>query len=56
MIIKVDNLIKEYEKAIKAIDNLCFIVNQGEIVELVGSNGACKTNTLRILVTFIESS
>ncbi|MDS1030921.1 ABC transporter ATP-binding protein [Bacillota bacterium LX-D] len=35
--------------AIKAIQNICFEVNEGEIVTLIGANGAGKSTTLRAI-------
>jgi ABC-2 type transport system ATP-binding protein len=38
---------------IRALDNLSFIVKQGETYGLIGPNGAGKTTTLRIISTLI---
>jgi ABC-2 type transport system ATP-binding protein len=45
-------LVKVYGN-IKALDNLTFKVEQGEIYGLIGPNGAGKTTALRILSTLI---
>ena len=45
-------LVKVYGN-IKALDNLTFKVNQGEIYGLIGPNGAGKTTSLRIFSTLI---
>ena len=41
-------------KEIRAVDNLSFTANQGEIFGLLGPNGAGKTTTLRMLATLIR--
>ncbi len=45
--IKVESLTKEFGK-LKAIDNLNFEINKGEIFGFVGSNGAGKSTTIKI--------
>jgi len=45
-------LVKTYGN-IKALDNLSFNVNQGQIYGLIGPNGAGKTTALRIFSTLI---
>lgn len=51
--IEVRNLVKLYEK-FRAVDNLSFTVNKGEIFGLLGSNGAGKTTTLHILTGLLK--
>jgi ABC-2 type transport system ATP-binding protein len=46
--IRVENLTKCYG-AIKAIENLSFVINHGEVVGFLGPNGAGKSTTMRIL-------
>ncbi|HHV75318.1 MAG TPA: ATP-binding cassette domain-containing protein [Thermoanaerobacterium sp.] len=41
-------------KNIKAVDNLSFKVEEGEIYGLLGENGAGKTTTLRMLATMLK--
>ncbi|MCA9839857.1 MAG: ATP-binding cassette domain-containing protein [Trueperaceae bacterium] len=41
---------------VKALSELSFQVNSGEVYGLLGPNGAGKTTTLRILATLIEAS
>ena len=53
VIIEVSNLSKHY-KDIKAVDNISFSVNQGEIYGFLGQNGAGKSTTIRMLLTLIE--
>ncbi len=50
--IKVENLVKEYGK-IKAVDDVSFSVEEGEIFGLLGPNGAGKTTIIRILTTIL---
>lgn len=52
-IIEVQNLSKHY-KDIKAVDNISFAVNEGEIYGFLGQNGAGKSTTIRMLLTLIE--
>lgn len=53
-IIVVKNLVKIYEKNVKALDSISFTVKEGEIYGLIGPNGAGKTTTLRIMATILE--
>lgn len=52
-IIKVSNLSKHYGE-IKAVDDISFSVNDGEIYGFLGQNGAGKSTTIRMLLTLIE--
>lgn len=49
--IEVRNLCKYYGNR-KAVDDISFTVNEGEIVGFLGPNGAGKTTTIRILTCF----
>ena len=53
--IEVQNLSKSFD-SYKAVDNLSFQVQDGEIFGLLGPNGAGKTTILRILATLIKAS
>lgn len=55
VIIQVKNLSKDY-KELKAVDNLSFTVNQGDVYGFLGQNGAGKSTTIRMLLTLIEPS
>ena len=46
--LKVENLVVSYGM-IEAIKGLSFEVNDGEIVTLIGANGACKTTTMQTI-------
>lgn len=52
-IIKVKNLTKEYKK-LKAIDDLSFDVNEGEILGLLGPNGSGKSTTINCLLSLLN--
>jgi len=51
--LNVKNISKTYDD-IKALDNLSFQVNDGEIFGLLGINGAGKTTAFRIIVGLLE--
>jgi ABC-2 type transport system ATP-binding protein len=51
-IIEVKNLIKEFD-GLRAVDDITFAVNAGEIFGFLGPNGAGKTTTIRILTTLL---
>ena len=52
MSIKVQNISKSY-KALRAVDNVTFEVNKGELFGLIGPDGAGKTTLFRILTTLL---
>lgn len=52
-IIEVNNLTKEY-KDLKALDNLSFDVNEGEILGLLGPNGSGKSTTINCLLSLLR--
>ncbi len=52
-IISVNNLTKDF-KEVKAVDNLSFQVNEGEVYGFLGQNGAGKSTTIRMLLSLIE--
>ena len=53
--IEVKNLTKIYGEQ-RAIDNISFTANKGEILGFLGPNGAGKTTTMKILTCFIPPS
>jgi ABC-2 type transport system ATP-binding protein len=53
--IRVEHLCRHFDD-VKAVDDLTFTVNSGEIFGLVGPDGAGKTTTLRILASILEPS
>lgn len=55
MSIKVNNITKLYGEQ-KALNNISFSVNKGEIVGFLGPNGAGKSTLMKILTTYIQAS
>ena len=53
-ILKVDN-INVYYGAIHAIKGISFEVNEGEVVTLIGANGAGKSTTLQTVSGLLRS-
>ena len=53
--LKVENVSKYYDD-FKAVDNLSFEVEKGEIFGLLGANGAGKTTTFRMIMNLLEPS
>ena len=51
--INVNNLTRLYGE-FKAVDDISFVINEGEITGLLGPNGAGKTTTLRMLSCFLK--
>ncbi len=54
MSIEVQNISKSYGTQ-KALDNISFSVNKGEIVGFLGPNGAGKSTLMKILTTYINA-
>ena len=52
-IIKVSNLSKSF-KGFKAVDNLSFQVEQGQVYGFLGQNGAGKSTSIRMLLTLVQ--
>lgn len=52
--LKIENVSKSYGN-LKAVDNLTFSVNKGEIFGLLGANGAGKTTTFRMILSLLDS-
>ncbi|OUS00440.1 gliding motility-associated ABC transporter ATP-binding subunit GldA [Flavobacteriales bacterium 33_180_T64] len=55
MSIEVENISKIYGEQ-KALNNISFSVNKGEIVGFLGPNGAGKSTLMKILTTYINAS
>jgi ABC-type multidrug transport system ATPase subunit len=52
-VIRVNNLSKYY-RDIKAVNDISFTVNKGDIYGFLGQNGAGKSTTIRMLLTLVE--
>lgn len=55
MSIEVKNLLKEYGQQ-KAVNNISFAVNKGEIVGFLGPNGAGKSTTMKIITGYLQQT
>ncbi|NYT10952.1 MAG: ATP-binding cassette domain-containing protein [Methanomassiliicoccales archaeon] len=53
-IVQVKNLVKVYNGSVRAVDDISFEVNEGEIFGFLGPNGAGKTTTISMLTTLIK--
>jgi ABC-2 type transport system ATP-binding protein len=53
--IEIQNLTKRYGQ-IKAVNNLNFTVEKGEVLGFLGPNGAGKSTTMNIITGYIPSS
>src|ERR1700704_4793414 len=51
----VENLTKKYGEQ-KAVDNISFTINKGEIVGFIGPNGAGKSSTMKMLTSYMAST
>ena len=50
-IIEAEGLTKIYNKSVKAVDDISFSVDEGELFGFLGPNGAGKTTTIKMLTT-----
>ncbi len=55
MSIEVKNLLKEYGEQ-KAVNNISFKIEKGEIVGFLGPNGAGKSTTLKIITGYLQQT
>ena len=55
MSIEVKNLLKEYGEQ-KAVNNISFKINKGEIVGFLGPNGAGKSTTMKIITGYLQQT
>jgi ABC-2 type transport system ATP-binding protein len=53
-IVQVTNLVKVFNGSIRAVDDVSFEVNEGEIFGFLGPNGAGKTTMISMLTTLIK--
>lgn len=54
-LLKVENLVTKYKEVV-AVDDISFEVNEGEIVALIGSNGAGKSTTLMTISGWLKAA
>jgi len=54
-VIEVNNLVKHYG-SVKAVDDISFTVERGEILGFLGPNAAGKTTTMRVITGFLPAS
>jgi len=54
-VIKVCNIIKKYGSSV-AVNNITFEIKEGEIIGLLGQNGAGKSTIMNIITGYIEST
>jgi ABC-2 type transport system ATP-binding protein len=52
--VEVENLTKVYGRGTRAVDDISFSVDDGEIFGLLGPNGAGKTTTIKVITTLIQ--
>lgn len=52
--ISVKNLTKKYSQDFTALDNISFEINKGEICGYIGTNGAGKSTTVKILMGVLD--
>src|SRR5207244_4032955 len=52
-LVEVESLVKVYPDGTRAVDDVSFQVEPGEIFGFLGPNGAGKTTAIRILVTLL---
>jgi ABC-2 type transport system ATP-binding protein len=53
-VIEIAGLTKQFGGGVRAVDDLTFAVDHGEVCGLLGPNGAGKTTTLRMLVGLVQ--
>lgn len=54
--IRVENLVKQYQNGVQALNGLSLNVREGEIFTLLGQNGAGKSTLINILTTYLRPS
>ena len=54
-VIRLNNLSKQFVE-VKAVDDLSFCVQKGEVYGFLGQNGAGKSTTIRMLLTLVQPS
>lgn len=54
--IEFKNVSKVFQKGVKAVDDISFTINEGEIFGFLGPNGAGKSTSLKMLVGILEQT
>lgn len=54
--ITVENLVKVYPGEVKALNGISFHIEPGEVIGYLGSNGAGKSTTIKIMCGMLEAS
>ena len=54
--IQFKNVTKIFSKGVKAVDNISFTIDEGEIFGFLGPNGAGKSTSLKMLVGILEQT
>jgi ABC-2 type transport system ATP-binding protein len=54
VLLKIDNLSKRYDNGVLAVDQLNLDIHEGEIFCMLGANGAGKTSSLMLILSFSE--
>ncbi|MDG6996983.1 MAG: ABC transporter ATP-binding protein [Nitrososphaerota archaeon] len=52
--IEIESLTKVYGEETKAVDNISFSIEEGEIYGLLGPNGAGKSTTIKMMMTLVK--
>ncbi len=55
-LIQVENLTKIYGKDFKAVDNVSFHADKGEVIAFVGDNGAGKTTVIKCITGILQAT
>lgn len=55
-VVRVSHLTKQYRKGVRAVDDISFSLQEGEIFGLLGPNGSGKTTTILMLLGLLEST
>lgn len=53
-IVEIENVVKVFDKKVRAVDGLSLRIQPGEIFGMLGPNGAGKSTTIKMLVTLIK--
>ncbi len=56
IVLSVSHLSKQYRKGVRAVNDISFSLNEGEIFGLLGPNGSGKTTTILMLLGLLEST